>query len=111
MSFQKLCLLEALELDQGKEFLVEGQIIAVFRSADGVFAMDGMCAHQGGPIAQGEVQGNCVTCPWHGWQYDIRSGVNLLTRRKMLKVFALEIRQTEVWIDVRPSDDHPCAQG
>jgi nitrite reductase (NADH) small subunit len=100
MGFQRLCRFDELETNQGKEFLVEGQIVAVFRTADAVYALDGMCAHQGGPIAQGEVNGNCVTCPWHGWQYDICTGVNLLTQKKMLLDFAIEVRQNEVWIDL-----------
>jgi nitrite reductase/ring-hydroxylating ferredoxin subunit len=100
MSFQKLCQLAELQINQGKEFLVEGQIVAVFRTDQGVFAIEGMCAHQGGPVAQGELNGNCVTCPWHGWQYDICSGINLLTHKKMLLDFAVEVREEEVWIDV-----------
>lgn len=100
MSFQRLCLLEDLELSRGKEFLVADKIVAAFRTDEGVFAVDGMCAHQGGPIAQGELRGKCVTCPWHGWQYDISTGVNLLSQKKMLANYPIEIRSDEVWIDV-----------
>jgi nitrite reductase (NADH) small subunit len=100
MSFQKLCQLDELVLNAGREFLVDGQIIAVFRTSEAVYAIDGMCAHQGGPIAQGKLDGNCVTCPWHGWQYNICTGVNLLTQKKMLQDFAIEVRSNEVWIDL-----------
>ena len=95
-----LCRLDELEMNKGKEFLVEGQIVALFRTMEGVFAIEGMCAHQGGPIAQGDVNGNCVTCPWHGWQYDIRTGVNLLSQKKMLVDFVVELRDDEVWIEI-----------
>ena len=98
MSWQKLCLFEELPLGEGKEFLVEGRVIAVFRTAEGLQAVDGMCAHQGGPIAQGQLDHNCVTCPWHGWQYDVTTGNNMLTGKKMLDTFAMEIRDREVWI-------------
>jgi nitrite reductase (NADH) small subunit len=100
MSYQRLCLIEDLELNRGKEFLVADKIVAAFRTDEGVFAVDGMCAHQGGPVAQGELQGKCVTCPWHGWQYDISTGVNLLSQKKMLANYPIEIRAGEVWIDV-----------
>jgi len=46
-----------------------GAPIAVFRHEAGVSAMHGVCAHQGGPLAEGRVVGGCVTCPWHGYQY------------------------------------------
>lgn len=100
MSFQKVCAIDELIVEQGREFLVEGKVIAVFRLADDqVFAIDGMCAHQGGPIAQGHLSETCVTCPWHGWQYDISSGKNLLTQKKMLACFPTEVRDGEVWVD------------
>ena len=58
----------------GKTVEVEGKKIAVFNS-DGVFyAIDDTCKHRGGPLGEGELDGTTVTCPWHGWTYDITSG-------------------------------------
>lgn len=100
MAMQFLCQLEELAIGQGKEFLVGERVVAAFRTEQGVFAIDGMCAHQGGPLAQGFIDGHCLTCRWHGWQYDVRTGVHLLSNRKMLDSFPVEIRQSEVWIFV-----------
>ena len=62
----------------GKEVVVAGQIVAVF-NIDGVFhAMDGVCPHAGGPVGTGRVEGCIVTCPWHGWQFDVTTGQNVL---------------------------------
>ncbi|MEZ6078302.1 MAG: Rieske (2Fe-2S) protein [Pirellulaceae bacterium] len=58
------------------------------------------CAHQGGPIAQGRLDGQCVTCPWHGWQYDITNGKNLLTGKQMLECFEVERRGDAVWVNI-----------
>lgn len=99
MSYQHVCSLDTLAEGQGKEFLVGSRIIAIFRIADAIFAVDGICAHQGGPIAKGRLDGNCVTCPWHGWQYDVTCGQHLLTKKKMLECFPTEIRGEEVWVD------------
>ena len=87
-----------------QEVLIGQHVIAVFKTEDGYFATDGMCAHQGGPIAKGVVDGKCVTCPWHGWQYDVTSGENLLTRRKMLSTYPVDIRGDEVWLALPVSD-------
>ena len=100
MSFQRICRLAELTVGQGREFLVHGRVVALFRTTDRLFAVDGMCAHQGGPLAQGQLDGNCLTCPWHGWQYDIGSGINLLTGKRMIDCFPIEVREDEVWIDV-----------
>lgn len=100
MTWNKLCQWIELSDVSGKEFLVEGHVIAVFKRGEQLFALDGMCAHQGGPIAQGEVDQNFVTCPWHGWQYDLASGCNLLTGKKLLQTYIIENRAGEVWIEV-----------
>ena len=53
----------------------DGVTIAVFRTADdGVFALKDECPHNGGPLSQGIVHGESVTCPLHGWCIALRSG-------------------------------------
>lgn len=99
MSWHEACKIDEVPVASGHEVLVAGRVAAIFR-LDGEFvAVDGMCAHQGGPIAQGELNGKCITCPWHGWQYDICDGTNLLTKKKMLDCFPCETRGDSVWID------------
>ncbi len=89
------------ELEAGaREVLVSDRVIAIFRTATGYWAVDGMCAHQGGPIAKGALDGCCVTCPWHGWQYDVTNGKNILTGRQMLTTYPVQLRGEELWVDV-----------
>lgn len=54
---------------------VSGLRIALFNVAGNFYAMDDTCAHQGGPLGEGSLDGVIVTCPWHGWQYDVSTGV------------------------------------
>ncbi len=56
------------------ELAVAGRIVAVFNVAGDFHALDGICPHQGGPLGKGQLEGHVVTCPWHGWQFDVRSG-------------------------------------
>lgn len=65
----------------GSEFTIEGRIIAVFNSEGTLHALDGICPHAGGPLAEGRLQGNVVTCPWHGWQFDVSTGRHCLNSR------------------------------
>ncbi|BCA53509.1 Dioxygenase, ferredoxin subunit [Nitrospira sp. KM1] len=52
-----------------------GKTLAVF-NVDGTFyAIDNVCIHRGGPLGEGELEGSVVTCPWHGWRFDVTSGV------------------------------------
>ena len=57
-----------------KTFDVSGSRIALFNVAGNFYAMDDTCAHRGGPLGEGTLDGAIVTCPWHGWQYDVSSG-------------------------------------
>jgi nitrite reductase (NADH) small subunit/3-phenylpropionate/trans-cinnamate dioxygenase ferredoxin subunit len=67
------------DLPPGSGMTVEvgGKPVAVFNCDGAFFAIDDTCPHQGGPLGEGEVEGMVVTCPWHEWRYDVRTGVNV----------------------------------
>ena len=71
----------------GTEVIANGQILAIFRCEGALYAIDGMCAHQGGPLADGTVSGGCVTCPWHGWQYELATGIQTMNRKPLQRTF------------------------
>ncbi|MBI4568868.1 MAG: Rieske 2Fe-2S domain-containing protein [Planctomycetes bacterium] len=51
-----------------------GREIAIF-NVNGVFhALDNTCPHVGGPLGEGDLAGSVITCPWHGWQFDVTTG-------------------------------------
>ena len=60
---------------QGRMAVVNGRHVAIFRLDDGYFAIDNLCLHQAGPLCDGLIEQGVVTCPWHGWSYDIRTGI------------------------------------
>ena len=80
------------------EILVDELILAVFRSSGVLYALDGMCAHQGGPLAEGTVQAGCVTCPWHGWQYELATGIQTINRQPLQQTFP--VREIDGQIEV-----------
>jgi nitrite reductase (NADH) small subunit len=59
---------------KGRMVTVNGRHVAVFRLGDEFFALDNLCLHRGGPICDGEIRNGVVTCPWHFWSYEIRTG-------------------------------------
>jgi nitrite reductase/ring-hydroxylating ferredoxin subunit len=83
----------------GKELTLEGRIIALFNVEGEFFAMDGICAHAGGPVGKGQLQANIVTCPWHGWQYDVRSGENCLNESIRQQKFPVSVEGEEIFIE------------
>lgn len=67
------------EIPPGSAKLVEleGKRIALFNIDGEYHAISDVCTHRGGPLSEGFVEGDRVTCPWHGAQYDIKSGAVL----------------------------------
>jgi nitrite reductase/ring-hydroxylating ferredoxin subunit len=64
-----------LPLGRMKACNVNGQTIALYHTPDGFFATDNTCPHRGGPLAEGDLIGNEVTCPWHLWSFDVATGL------------------------------------
>ncbi len=64
------------EVPPGHPRLVEvnGARIVLVRVGDQVYACGDTCAHKGGPLSQGKLNGTRLACPWHGWIYDVRTG-------------------------------------
>ncbi|AXI46675.1 (2Fe-2S)-binding protein [Sulfitobacter sp. SK012] len=56
------------------KILANGERVAVFRQAGTLSAISNACAHQNGPLGEGRVLDCLVTCPWHGFQYDVTNG-------------------------------------
>lgn len=59
---------------EGRMYEVGGKQVALFNCDGRFYAIDNICRHQGGPLAEGELEGTIVSCPWHGWTYDVTSG-------------------------------------
>jgi|GEM_PF-425767 len=53
---------------------VKGQAIALYRIKDRVFATTNTCTHQGGPLCEGQLKEGVIQCPWHGSQFDVKTG-------------------------------------
>lgn len=80
-----------------------GRIVAVCRVGDAWFALDGVCPHQGGPLGRGALCGTVLTCPWHGWQFDVTTGRHRLNATMQQPRFEVEERGGEVFVRVEPA--------
>ena len=70
----RVCSVVDCPVGESREFVVGDRIVAIFHTEDQFFALDGVCPHQGGPLGKGKLQGLTVTCPWHGWQFNVATG-------------------------------------
>ncbi|HEY2760088.1 MAG TPA: Rieske 2Fe-2S domain-containing protein [Pirellulales bacterium] len=82
------------------EVIIGERVVALFNMNGEFFALDGVCPHQGGPLSEGEISGCIVTCPWHGWQFDVRTGQHQFSRSVVQPRFETKIDDGSVWIDI-----------
>ncbi len=64
------------------------------------YALDNTCLHRGGPLGKGHMEGSVVTCPWHGWTYEVTTGQVTFNPTMAVRTYPVEERGDEVWVDV-----------
>ena len=94
---------DALPLDRARPVCTpDGERIALVRTADGISAVHGVCAHQGGPLYEAKVIDGCLTCPWHGWQYRPGDGRSPPPFAEKLATYPVRLKNGRVLVDPRP---------
>jgi nitrite reductase (NADH) small subunit len=82
-----------------KEFQVNGKSVAVANVNGEFHAINNTCIHRGGPLADGPLEGTTVTCPWHGWEYDVRTGRVGQNPAAGVDCYPVEVRGEEIFVD------------
>jgi nitrite reductase/ring-hydroxylating ferredoxin subunit len=98
--FVRLASLDDLPEGRAAEVEFEGRIYALYNVGGVIYVIDGVCPHQGGPLAEGTVEGTTVTCPWHGWQIDIASGKTPLGPKLTQTVYEVKLEGRDVLVAV-----------
>jgi NAD(P)H-dependent nitrite reductase small subunit len=84
----------------GKVVQAGGKTVAVFNCDGTFYAIDNTCKHRGGPLGEGSVSGTTVTCPWHGWEYDVRSGSCGFDPSIKVQAFPVKVQGEDILVAV-----------
>jgi len=84
---------------------VEGHTLALFVCGDKVYAVDNRCPHMGFPLHRGTVKDGVLTCHWHHARFDLASGGTFDQWADDVRVYPVQIRDNEVWVDLAPRID------
>ena len=86
------------------KILANGERVAVFRQSDKLSAISNACAHQNGPLGEGRVLDCLVTCPWHGFQYDVTNGRSPAPFTEMVPTYNIRLNNSvvQVHVDANP---------
>ncbi|HWP67106.1 MAG TPA: nitrite reductase small subunit NirD [Candidatus Limnocylindria bacterium] len=84
-AFVPACAASDVPPGTGKCVSVGGKEVALFNVDGAFYAIDNTCPHRGGPLAEGELEGCTVTCPWHAWTFDLKTGESLTDDLKVAR--------------------------
>jgi nitrite reductase/ring-hydroxylating ferredoxin subunit len=74
MALHRVTTIRDLPPGSARGFEIAGHRIAVFNLDGSFHVIDDECPHEGGPLSEGLVSSGCVSCPWHGAEFDVRTG-------------------------------------
>jgi len=100
MPFVKVANASELKPGQGRAVAANGVEIALFNVDGNFYAIDNTCSHRGGPLGEGVLDGDIVTCPWHGWRYSVKTGVSAVMPSVSVKSFEVKVEGDDVLVNV-----------
>ena len=100
MGFVEVAKVSDVKPGKNKVVKAGGKEVALF-NVDGKFhATSNTCLHRGGPLGDGSLGDSTVTCPWHGWQYDVKSGACKTNPSVKVETFKTKVEGDKVLVEV-----------
>jgi nitrite reductase/ring-hydroxylating ferredoxin subunit len=100
MAFTKVTDASAVPPGEGRVVEAQGKTLALFNCEGTFYALDNTCLHRGGPLGEGDLDGTTVSCPWHGWRWDVKTGANVLNAAVRVPCYPVKVEGGAVWVDV-----------
>ncbi len=98
MDFVRVARASEIPPGSAKVVVVLGHPVAVFNVGGSFHSVSNVCLHRGGPIGEGTLEGPIVTCPLHGWEYDVRTGKNVSNPHARLRTYSVRIEGDDVLV-------------
>lgn len=103
MEYLRIARVSDFNTTRMRTFRVLARPVAVFKEPDGGFrAIEMSCKHQNADLSGGCIQGDEVTCPWHGWKYNIRTGACLWGGETALRPYRVKVEGEDLYLSIRP---------
>ena len=99
-NFVKVASTSDLKPGSAMTVTVNGLDIALYNVGGKVYATDNTCLHQGGPLGEGVLDGEVISCPWHMWEYNVRTGEKVGFSSIKLATYPVEVEGTDIKVGV-----------
>lgn len=97
----KLCRTSDVLPEELKQFNVKGVEILVISLSNQLICLDARCTHAGAPLAEGKLDGDLLTCPWHGSQFNVTNGAVIRgPAKEPLKVYSTSVEEGFLFVDL-----------
>ncbi len=100
-NWQYVCTVEEIKDDHAKMAIINKERIAVFKYDGKLSAVHNVCKHQMGPLGEGRVVDGCITCPWHGYQYQPEDGCAPAPFKEKLHTYPLQLIGNKIYISTK----------
>jgi nitrite reductase/ring-hydroxylating ferredoxin subunit len=102
--FVRVAATAEIPVGAARSFWLQRYEVAVFNVAGEFFALENSCPHQGGPIADGWLEGPLITCPWHAWCFDVRTGKMTLGDFARVAQFDVRVENGAIYVRAEPRE-------
>jgi nitrite reductase/ring-hydroxylating ferredoxin subunit len=87
-------------VDEGRVVEADGKTLGLFNVGGTFYAIDNTCLHRGGPLGEGDLDGRVVTCPWHGWRFDVTTGANEMNLQVKVSCYPVKLEGGAVLVEL-----------
>ena len=85
---------------EAREFEIGERVICVANVNGEYSALDNVCPHRGGPLGQGFLEGDKLVCPWHGWQFNAKTGAVEHAPGQKVATYPITVEGNEVFVEI-----------
>lgn len=104
-NFKNVIKKSALAPGEGTTVKIGKENVALFNVGGAIFAIADTCVHAGGPLGAGPLDGTIVSCPWHGWQFDVKKGCAVMSEDIRIPRYEVKVEGDKVWVSKTPIKD------
>ena len=101
--FVDACAVAEIPENRARIVCLSGERVAIFKYDGKISAVSNVCQHQNGPLGEGKIVFGCITCPWHGYQYQPDTGASPPPFVEKVPTFNVRVKNGRVFVDPKPN--------
>jgi nitrite reductase/ring-hydroxylating ferredoxin subunit/DMSO/TMAO reductase YedYZ heme-binding membrane subunit len=101
--YVEACAVAEIPENRARIVCLSGERVAVFKYEGKISAVSNVCQHQNGPLGEGKIVYGCITCPWHGYQYQPDTGASPPPFIEKVPTFNVRVKDGRVFVHPKPN--------